>query len=267
MKALKLIMSILIILMPLTGIAQEKQEDVIYLKNGSIIRGTILETIPEKSVKIQTKDGNILVYNMGDIERIAKEDALIAEQEKEGSKSTLFKNGLSYIGGGLSLIKLAKNNSDGPFPEGESGTSLGFLAGYVTEGLGLKLGYNKYKFQWEQPGDIWTWNVAMFGIYGQYLQRISQPGSPNDVFVSFFGGPIIGNVKLEISEFGDSFSESGTGLGLSLGTNLIINFVKNNFGIGIEASYNKFGSDLGGTFKENVNLGTLNIGAYLLITF
>lgn len=35
--------------------------DVVYLKNGSIIRGMIIEQIPNVSLKIQTKDGSIFV--------------------------------------------------------------------------------------------------------------------------------------------------------------------------------------------------------------
>jgi len=58
--------------------SEEKQDknkyiDVVYLKNGSIIRGTILEQIPNVSIKIQTKDGSLFVYKMDDVEKITKE--------------------------------------------------------------------------------------------------------------------------------------------------------------------------------------------------
>ncbi len=49
-------------------------EDVIYLKDGSIIRGTIIEQIPNKSIRIQTKDRNVFFYNMDQIEKITKEE-------------------------------------------------------------------------------------------------------------------------------------------------------------------------------------------------
>ena len=48
-------------------------QDVVYLKNGSIIRGMIIEQIPNKSIKIQTKDGNVFVFEMDEIEKITKE--------------------------------------------------------------------------------------------------------------------------------------------------------------------------------------------------
>jgi hypothetical protein len=47
--------------------------DVVYLKNGSIIVGSIIEQVPNENLKIQTKDGSVFVYSMSDIARITKE--------------------------------------------------------------------------------------------------------------------------------------------------------------------------------------------------
>lgn len=52
---------------------KEQLLDVVYLKNGSIIKGTILEQIPSVSLKIKTKDENVLVFKMEEIEKIVKE--------------------------------------------------------------------------------------------------------------------------------------------------------------------------------------------------
>jgi hypothetical protein len=60
-------------------------EEVVYLKNGSIIRGTIIEQIPNKSLKIQTKDRSVFVYSMDEIEKIAKEE--IKTEVKKGPKT------------------------------------------------------------------------------------------------------------------------------------------------------------------------------------
>lgn len=51
----------------------QQWKDVLYLSNGSIVKGVIIEQVPELSVKIQTADGNIFVYPMKDVVRIAKE--------------------------------------------------------------------------------------------------------------------------------------------------------------------------------------------------
>lgn len=86
--------------------AQGNMEDVVYLKNGSVIRGIIIEQIPNKSIKIQTRDGNILAYDFGEVEKITKEE----------SKVSLLENRTKH------------------------GGRIGFLAGYGTEDW-YKLGF------------------------------------------------------------------------------------------------------------------------------
>jgi len=56
--------------------AQNNYQDVVYLKNGGIIRGTLIELIPDKSLKIETVDGNVFVFQMDEVEKITKEQAL-----------------------------------------------------------------------------------------------------------------------------------------------------------------------------------------------
>jgi len=57
--------------MHIPAIAQSYQENV-YLKNGSIIKGVVLEQVPNKSIKVQTSDGSIYVYKMSEVEKITK---------------------------------------------------------------------------------------------------------------------------------------------------------------------------------------------------
>ncbi len=52
---------------------QSNYQDVVYLKNGSIIRGIIIEQVPNKSIKIETADRSVFVYQMDEIEKITKE--------------------------------------------------------------------------------------------------------------------------------------------------------------------------------------------------
>jgi len=54
-------------------IVSDKYQEIVYLKNGSIIRGTIVEQIPNRSIKIITGDGNIFAFQVDDIEKIVKE--------------------------------------------------------------------------------------------------------------------------------------------------------------------------------------------------
>jgi hypothetical protein len=59
--------------------AQNNRRDVVYLKNGSIIKGSILEMVPAGSVKIQVADGSVFVFTMSEVEKVEKEN-LIAPQ-------------------------------------------------------------------------------------------------------------------------------------------------------------------------------------------
>jgi hypothetical protein len=52
--------------------AQTNWEDVVYLKNGSIIHGVIIEQT-NVAIKIQTADKNIFTYKMDEIEKLTKE--------------------------------------------------------------------------------------------------------------------------------------------------------------------------------------------------
>jgi len=60
--------------------AQQIQE-TIYLRNGSVIKGNIVEQIPNGSVKIQIADGSLLVYQMSEVERITKERKQSSKKE------------------------------------------------------------------------------------------------------------------------------------------------------------------------------------------
>lgn len=48
----------------LTVHAETEVIDIVKLKNGSIIKGKILEIRPQKHVKIELRDGSIFVFKM-----------------------------------------------------------------------------------------------------------------------------------------------------------------------------------------------------------
>ena len=54
--------------------AAEQYQEVVYLKNGSVIKGVVIEQVPGQSVKVQTQDGSIFVYEMSKVDKIVKED-------------------------------------------------------------------------------------------------------------------------------------------------------------------------------------------------
>ncbi len=68
-----IIMIIFLFLAPISW--AEDYIDVVYLKNGSVIKGIIIEQIPGQTIKIKTSDGSIYVTQVQDITKIAKEEA------------------------------------------------------------------------------------------------------------------------------------------------------------------------------------------------
>ncbi len=59
-----------------THVSARQMVDVVYLGNGGIVRGTILEQIPDGSLKIRWRDGKEFKYRMRDIVRISREPVL-----------------------------------------------------------------------------------------------------------------------------------------------------------------------------------------------
>ncbi len=49
------------------------QRDVVYLKNGSTIRGAVIEILPDSIVKIKTPDSSLFVFPMSDVEKTRNE--------------------------------------------------------------------------------------------------------------------------------------------------------------------------------------------------
>jgi len=96
----KIIITLLLIILSM-AFAKELQ-DVVRLKNGSVIRGTIVKQIPSKSISIETRDGNLFVYQMDEIEEIAKEEA-------RGSSLSSDRDGKAY---GLFNIPYAFGTGD-----------------------------------------------------------------------------------------------------------------------------------------------------------
>lgn len=51
---------------------QSPTVDVVYLSNGSVMRGTIEELIPDQQTRFRTTDGNVFIFNTNEIVKIEK---------------------------------------------------------------------------------------------------------------------------------------------------------------------------------------------------
>ncbi|MFV0291419.1 MAG: hypothetical protein ACK5IJ_11075 [Mangrovibacterium sp.] len=56
--------------------AQNNLQDVVYLKNGSIIKGVVIEQVFGEHIKMETADGNIFVFKAEEIEKITKTEKI-----------------------------------------------------------------------------------------------------------------------------------------------------------------------------------------------
>ena len=69
----KVLISFTLLIFVLSSFAQGIYRDVVHLKNGSVIKGVIVEQVPSKQLKIETSDGSVFVYQMDEIEKMSKE--------------------------------------------------------------------------------------------------------------------------------------------------------------------------------------------------
>lgn len=164
MNHLKRAFSILfVMLLALVSLqAQHKnQEDVIYLKNGIIIRGSIVQYVWNDYIKVETERGDLFVVSYLDIERIEKEDKPLKYKNKE--------KGLFNI---TEIGWVSTNNGE---PWGLSNLGIQTITGYrlnkwIGAGAGIGLqGYNSIGtvplFGSLQTGDIFTDRVIPYGFF------------------------------------------------------------------------------------------------------
>lgn len=68
---------------PFYLVGQSSTQDVVYLKNGSILRGEIVEQIENESIKIEISGGNIFLIHMDEVDRISSESKKTSHHFKE----------------------------------------------------------------------------------------------------------------------------------------------------------------------------------------
>lgn len=79
----KQIVMVLLLIICTLSISAQKVKDVLYLKNGSIIFGKLIE-ISEAQYKIQTSDGSMLIYSNEEVQKFAREAPGFEGRKKSG---------------------------------------------------------------------------------------------------------------------------------------------------------------------------------------
>jgi hypothetical protein len=206
--------------------SQTNYEDVVYLKNGSIIKGVIIEQIPNKSLKIETRDGNVFVYKIDEVEKITKEKNFKNENNDMATK-TYQKSGYTNITDltvGLGLDNYSSNTSFGlQTINGYTSNSITFI------GLGVGFDYvtnnlNKIKITF----------VPLFAN-----NRINISKGFVAPFVSFSGGYIFGT---------DKYNQGGLLINPDLGIRFL---TSNQSSINISFGYKYFENTYTSSFYKN----------------
>ena len=85
----KLLLTTIFFLAITIAFAQNNYQDVVYLKNGSIIRGIIIEQVPNESMKIETANGSLFVLKFSEVEKMTRERVIEQSQDAASSQSLL----------------------------------------------------------------------------------------------------------------------------------------------------------------------------------
>ena len=161
--------------------------EVIHLKNGDVIKGTIIENVINEYVKIELQGGSILTFPYSDIEKISKETA-----QRETRRSTT-ENSYSDNTQKLMMYQTQKKSEGtamlfsfiiptaGHAYAGNWGRGLGFAATEVglyimafTAGMDeVCYGYYYYDCYSEPNGLFW---IGFFGAIGTRFYEIFDAG-------------------------------------------------------------------------------------------
>ena len=63
--------------------AQTNFQDVVFLKNGSIIHGTVVELVPNESIRIKTMYNDVILFKMDEIQKITREQSPLVSPQRE----------------------------------------------------------------------------------------------------------------------------------------------------------------------------------------
>jgi len=108
---MKTIFSILLVLLTIVATAQNKPLNTVYFKNGSVIKGTILQYQVGGSIKIETADKSVWVFKSEDVDKIEIPKPVKAPIDADYS----FKKGV-FTQLQIELMPSKKQSTEGTIP-------------------------------------------------------------------------------------------------------------------------------------------------------
>ena len=218
-----------VVLMAGSAFAQQKQ-DVIYLKNGSSVRGTIVEQVPNESIKIQTDDGSVFFYAITDVEKMTKEGAIKNHNWKVKYRGEV---NFGYATGGKlkDVVGVLDSDVSRPYIETIHGVS---IADYIFVGGGFGVQYY-YGKQYEDGSD--KWNNLTLPIFGNIKGMYPVTDHFKPYISVSLGGTVVATSDLNEKSYGYSTKLKG-GFYYDLGIGF--QYKKLNFGVGMQHQDLKF---------------------------
>ncbi len=70
-----------------TSAAASQLEDVVYLKDGSVVRGTIIDRIPGQSLSIRTADNRVVTYSAQQIHKVTRQSTASSQKRRKEPES------------------------------------------------------------------------------------------------------------------------------------------------------------------------------------
>lgn len=87
MNAMRTLLITALLAIATIATAQQGLEDVLYLKNGNVYRGVLVEQVPGQYYNIQTIGGNIFHVEVGDVAKITREVAWAGSMSQQGTRN------------------------------------------------------------------------------------------------------------------------------------------------------------------------------------
>ncbi len=244
--------------------AQTIRKDVVYLKNGSIIKGTILEMIPNGTLKIETTDGSIFIYKLEEVEKTTKEEGeapktnestppqIIYSYSKKEENRTTPSGYFIYARFGPRISILETPTID---------VSLGIINGiHVNEYLSLGVGIDAARLSFSEDQNS---SIPVYPIFLDSRFHIPR-GRVNPMFsfqfgYAYTGTPTIVNYNNQTYSYYDTFmpiaGKGGVYMAIGVGLRVIINKTFSFLGDGGLSVQSLKGSNANSVYVNNNNGG------------
>ena len=205
----KILGIVILLLISILSLQAQKSKDILYLKNGSTIYGTLVEIVSDQ-YKIKTSDGSIFIFPASDVERFAKEVPQYSGRPVSGFSFALE--------GGI-LLGAQDSKYEAPF-------SFNLLAGYIFDNKNIISGGSGVEF----------YGKPFIPLFLEYKRLLTEKKSTPFLYMRGGGVMHAGGSDSESYDIYNQYEPYNYKGGLTLGMGTGISWSKEDF-----ESYLSFG--------------------------